>query len=83
MDPDEYIGERVKQYQSWYDRKAVVAKSRFIRMRSMSVVGGALVPVLANISMDANIGSSTESGGKTIGQPSSHLGMKCFVIETE
>jgi hypothetical protein len=56
LDPERYLNERVKQYQGWYDRKAVIAKSRFLQMRGLSVVGGALVPVLANIKLEAAIG---------------------------
>lgn len=42
--PEKYINERLKQYQSWYDRKAVLCKSRYLRMRGFSVVAGAIVP---------------------------------------
>lgn len=45
-----YIEQRLGQYQSWYDKKAVGMKSRYLRMRAFSVVGGGLVPVLANVS---------------------------------
>jgi hypothetical protein len=57
IDPDQYLNERVKQYQAWYDRKAVMAKARFLRMRAFSVVGGALVPVLANVTTELKIGT--------------------------
>jgi len=49
MTPDRYIEERVKQYQSWYDKKAVGCKSKYLRMRALSVAGGAAVPVLVNL----------------------------------
>lgn len=49
MDPEQYISERVEQYQSWYNAKAVSAKSKYLGMRAFSVVGGGLVPVLVNI----------------------------------
>lgn len=49
LEPDEYIETRVRQYQSWYDRKASISKSRYLRMRGASVVGGAVVPALVNI----------------------------------
>src|SRR5215468_10063289 len=49
LTPEKYINVRLKQYQSWYDRKAVTCKSRYLRMRGFSVVAGALVPVLINI----------------------------------
>jgi len=47
--PDRYIEARVKQYQEWYDRKAVQTKALFLRNRAGSVVGGAIVPVLVNM----------------------------------
>lgn len=50
--PDQYIAERLDQYQQWYDRKSVVTKSRYLRMRAFSVVGGGLVPVLINLPND-------------------------------
>jgi hypothetical protein len=49
MDSEEYISERIEQYQQWYDTKAVTAKSKYLGMRAFSVVGGGLVPVLVNI----------------------------------
>jgi Protein of unknown function (DUF4231) len=49
LSPDKYINERLKQYQSWYDRKAVLCKARYLRMRGFSVVAGAVVPVLINM----------------------------------
>lgn len=45
----EYISGRVEQYQKWYDEKAVIMKSRYLRMRAFSVVGGGFVPVLINV----------------------------------
>jgi hypothetical protein len=47
--PEKFIEQRVKQYQGWYDKKSVTAKSRYIGMRGFSVVAGGLVPVLINI----------------------------------
>jgi hypothetical protein len=49
VSPEQYIAERVEQYQGWYDKKAVANKSLYLRMRAFSVVGGGLVPVLVNI----------------------------------
>ncbi|MFG2879809.1 DUF4231 domain-containing protein [Streptomyces sp. NPDC048337] len=43
--------ERLAQYQGWYDRKAVRMKAVHLRMRTASVVGGALVPALVNIDL--------------------------------
>jgi hypothetical protein len=53
LTPERYINDRVKQYQGWYDNKAVTCKSRYLNMRAFSVVGGGLVPVLINIDNDA------------------------------
>jgi Protein of unknown function (DUF4231) len=49
LTPEKYINDRLKQYQSWYDRKAVLCKTRYLRMRGFSVVAGAIVPVLINM----------------------------------
>lgn len=49
MTPDSYITDRLEQYQSWYDKKAVSSKARYQKMRAFSVVGGGLVPVLINV----------------------------------
>ena len=38
MQPDEYIENRVRQYQHWSDRKASSAKSRYPRMRGACTV---------------------------------------------
>ncbi len=48
-----YLENRVSQYQTWYDRKAVKTKAMHLRMRTVSVVGGALVPVFVNIGLPA------------------------------
>lgn len=45
----EYVETRLGQYQQWYDRKAVRCKAVHLRMRTVSVVGGALVPALVNL----------------------------------
>ncbi len=39
------------QYQEWYDRKATKMKAMHLRMRTLSVVGGALVPVGVNLDL--------------------------------
>ena len=52
---DVYIESRVEQYRAWYDKKAVQAKSRYLRMRAFSVVGGGLVPVLVNINLGVTV----------------------------
>jgi hypothetical protein len=54
---EQYISQRLDQYQSWYDRKAVSTKARYLQMRSFSVVGSALVPVLINVHWDFKVAS--------------------------
>ena len=49
MGVDRYIEERMHQYQGWYDAKAVKTKRRHLQMRAVSVVAGAIVPVLVNV----------------------------------
>ncbi|MFF9910684.1 DUF4231 domain-containing protein [Streptomyces sp. NPDC013457] len=51
MTPQRYIDSRLTQYQEWYDRKATKMKAMHLRMRTVSVVGGALVPVLVNLDL--------------------------------
>ena len=46
MSPEQYLDTRVKQYQGWYDRKAVSGKNRYLRMRAFTIVAGGGVPVL-------------------------------------
>ena len=50
MTAEEYIKNRVEQYQKWYDGASVKCKNRYLQMRAFSVVGGGLVPVLINVS---------------------------------
>jgi len=54
LTPDEYIETRVRQYQSWYDRKAVSCKRRYLWMRAFTVVAGGIVPVLVNVEPQVN-----------------------------
>ena len=49
LTPEQYISERLEQYQGWYDKKSVDMKKKYLRMRALSVVGGSLVPVLINV----------------------------------
>ena len=44
---------RLSRYQKWYDKKAVKTKVMHFRMRTISVVGGALVPVLVNLDLSS------------------------------
>jgi hypothetical protein len=51
MGPDEYIKARVESYMDWASNKAVKFKSYYLNMRALSVVGGAVVPVLVNVNI--------------------------------
>jgi|SRR5271166_1170434 len=55
LTPEQYISERLEQYQGWYDKKSVTMKTKYLRMRALSVVGGSLVPVLINVPYHANL----------------------------
>lgn len=55
LTPENYIAERLEQYQGWYDKKAVAMKAKYLRMRAMSVIGGSLVPVLINVPYHAEL----------------------------
>jgi hypothetical protein len=52
MSAEKYIPERLDQFQSWYDGKAVSAKKWYFRLRITSVIGAALVPIAANVIVD-------------------------------
>ncbi|MFJ5707636.1 DUF4231 domain-containing protein [Streptomyces sp. NPDC093105] len=49
MTAQRYVEGRLAQYQEWYDVKATRMKAMHLRMRTVSVVGGALVPVFVNL----------------------------------
>jgi hypothetical protein len=49
MSSQEYIVERINQYREWYDKKATTAKNTYLYMRTITVLGGAIVPVLINV----------------------------------
>ena len=51
MSSEEYIDERLNQFREWYDKKAVRAKKLYQTMRAITVVGGAVVPVLINLDL--------------------------------
>lgn len=51
MDPEQYIAERLNEAIAWYDKSANWHKKVYLRMRAMTVIGGALVPVLVNIDL--------------------------------
>ncbi|MFF4195205.1 DUF4231 domain-containing protein [Nonomuraea sp. NPDC001831] len=51
LGPAEYIEQRLEQYRGWYDGKAVKTKALHLRLRTLAVVGAAVVPVLVNIKL--------------------------------
>ncbi len=52
MTQEEYIEERLNQFRAWYDVKATRAKKIYQRMRTLTVAGGAAVPVLINLEVE-------------------------------
>lgn len=49
LTPSEYITERLNPIRAWYDKEASKAKGKYLWMRTITVVGGAVVPVLINL----------------------------------
>ncbi len=49
VDAQTYIAERFNDAIGWYDTKAVTAKRRYQWMRTVTVIGGVIVPVLVNL----------------------------------
>jgi hypothetical protein len=47
---DDYLNNRLEQYRSWYDRKAVKMKNNYIRSRMIAAVGAVIIPILSNTS---------------------------------
>ena len=56
---DGYLENRVKQYQSWYDAKAVKMKKYYLRSRIMSAAGAVLVPIVSNMSLSFTVAESS------------------------
>jgi hypothetical protein len=49
LSPSDYVIERLNPARAWYDKEAGKAKRNYLGMRTATVVGGALVPVLINL----------------------------------
>ena len=49
LTPEEYVEERLNPEMSYYNKSATLSKQRYLQMRAITVVGGALVPVLVNV----------------------------------
>src|SRR5438045_3701135 len=65
MGAEDYISKRIDQFQDWYDQKAVKAKSAFLRVRTTAVLGSALVPVVANLSIPTMAGYTVSNAALT------------------
>ncbi|WP_406656353.1 DUF4231 domain-containing protein [Methanolobus sp. ZRKC2] len=48
---EHYLENRLEQYRSWYDSKAVKMKKKYQQTQVMAAVGAVLVPVINNISI--------------------------------
>jgi len=51
LPPEDYIAERINESIAWYDKQASKQKNLYLRMQAVTVIGGALVPVLVNIDL--------------------------------
>jgi hypothetical protein len=51
MSAQEFIAERVNPALGYYDKTANKHKRAYLRMRAVTVIGGAIVPVLVNINL--------------------------------
>jgi hypothetical protein len=49
LTPQEYVTERLNPEMAYYNKSATSAKKNYLRRRALTVVGGALVPVLVNV----------------------------------
>ena len=54
LTPEQYIDTRVRQYQDWYNKRAIQYKNRHLWMRAFTVIGGGVVPVLINVETGVN-----------------------------
>lgn len=52
---DEYIKTRVAPGVEWYRTHGDQARSRYLWMRGIAVIGGAIVPVLVNVNSPSNV----------------------------
>lgn len=50
-----YIKERIEQYYSWYDAKAVKSKLSYQRGRLISAISAVLIPVITNMELPISI----------------------------
>jgi|GEM_PF-773652 hypothetical protein len=51
MTPEQYVAERVNPNIAWYDKAANTNKVKYLRMRAATVICGALVPVMVNLTI--------------------------------
>ncbi|ABE52599.1 DUF4231 domain-containing protein [Methanococcoides burtonii] len=50
---EQYLKNRLEQYRSWYDNKAVKMKKRYQQTQAIAAIGAVLVPVINNVSIEA------------------------------
>ena len=62
---EQYLENRVDQYRSWYDNKAVSLKKKYQRTQVMAAAGAILIPVINNINFTLPIGTTEIDVGKT------------------
>lgn len=48
---EKYVTERLNVVRAWYDKEATQCKRNYLLMRATTVIGGAVVPVLINMSL--------------------------------
>jgi hypothetical protein len=51
LTPEEYVAERLNPEIVYYNKSATAAKKKYLQMRALTVIGGALVPVLVNVDL--------------------------------
>lgn len=49
LNSQEYISERLNESIAWYDKNAAKKKKSYLQMRAITVISGAVVPVLVNL----------------------------------
>lgn len=54
---EQYLENRLEQYRSWYDNKAVRMKKKYQQAQAMAAAGAVLIPVINNVSVVVPIGN--------------------------
>lgn len=50
-----YLENRVNQYISWYDEKAIKTKRKYLRARVVAAVGAVIVPIVGNTELQLTV----------------------------